>query len=242
MTSPMPVLVAAHHEVAGPGAAVARALLREVARQGVPVHPDPVGVMAARVVQGYRAQGATVVVVPLAVAGGYRAPAFLQGLDAGEGVALAPCLGPDPRLVELLAERLDLAGALPRDAVVVAGGGPDDGDGRDRLAAGLRLLRQGPVTVAGRSTRAAVFAARAAGARRVAVASVHLGAGTGHELLERVSGADVVTAPVGRDARLVGALLDRYREARCAVDVPMEPAVVLGATGGPGPTALTPVV
>ena len=58
----------------------------------------------------------------------------------------------------------------------------------------------------------AVAGARAAGASRVVVASYLLAPGFFHDRL-LTAGADVVTAPLAPDDRLVAVVLDRYRAA-----------------------------
>jgi sirohydrochlorin ferrochelatase len=71
----------------------------------------------------------------------------------------------------------------------------------------------------------AVAAARATGAERVVVASYLLAPGHFHSRLAE-AGADVVTAPLAPDRRLVEVVLDRYAAA----------AAALGASA-PGTTA-----
>ncbi|WP_435738097.1 CbiX/SirB N-terminal domain-containing protein [Cellulosimicrobium sp. PMB13] len=185
------------------------------------------------------------VVVPLLLSGGFHV-----GVDVAESVAdrgpgtgraaAATPLGPDERLVDLLADRLAEAGVRPHDAVVIAAAGSSrPGAARDveRLAAGLRARHAGPVTVgygamAKPSVPDAVAAARASFAPapgpgapttrgeapssgtvpRVVVAAYLLAPGFFYDrVLE--AGADVVTAPLAPDARLTAIVLDRYAEA-----------------------------
>lgn len=173
------------------------------------------------------AQPGDAVVVPLLLSGGFHVSVDVaaavedRGPGAGRATAATP-LGPDPRLVDLLVERLAEAGLRPDDAVVVAAAGSSrPGATRDveELAAGLREHVSGPVTVgygamAKPSVPDSVAAARvdlAAGAR-VVVAAHLLAPGFFYDrVLE--AGADVVTAPLAPDARLTAVVLDRYAAA-----------------------------
>jgi sirohydrochlorin ferrochelatase len=173
------------------------------------------------------AQPEDAVVVPLLLSGGFHVSVDVaaavedRGPGAGRATAATP-LGPDPRLVDLLVERLAEAGLRPDDAVVVAAAGSSrPGAARDveELAAGLRERVSGPVTVgygamAKPSVPDSVAAARvdlAAGAR-VVVAAYLLAPGFFYDrVLE--AGADVVTAPLAPDARLTAVVLDRYAAA-----------------------------
>ena len=74
--------------------------------------------------------GRAAVVVPLLLSGGYHVHVDIAGAVAGsaDAVAARP-LGPDPRLVEVLRDRLGAAGADRRDpatAVVLAAAGSSD--------------------------------------------------------------------------------------------------------------------
>jgi len=174
------------------------------------------------------------VVVPLLLSGGFHV-----GVDVAESVvdrgpgagraAAAPALGPDPRLVDLLADRLAEAGVRSDDAVVVAAAGSSrPGAARDveELAAGLRERRPGSVSVgygamARPSVPDAVAAARAdlAPGGRVVVAAYLLAPGFFYDrVLE--AGADVVTAPLAPDARLTAIVLDRYADTAAALPTP----------------------
>lgn len=173
------------------------------------------------------AQPGDAVVVPLLLSGGFHVSVDVaaavedRGPGAGRATAATP-LGPDPRLVDLLVERLAEAGLRPDDVVVVAAAGSSrPGAARDveELAAGLRERVSGPVTVgygamAKPSVPDSVAAARvdlAAGAR-VVVAAYLLAPGFFYDrVLE--AGADVVTAPLAPDARLTAVVLDRYAAA-----------------------------
>lgn len=222
------ILVGCSHGTADPdGRATILAILARMAeaRPDLDVREAFVDVQqpeVADVVRHAVEGGAPVVVVPLLLSAGYHVHVDIAAAVepwGGRAVA-ARALGPDPRLVELLDERLDLAGALPDDAVVLAAAGSSDARATadvERVAAELARRRRGPVTVGYGSAAhprvpAAVAAARAAGARRVAIASYLLAPGFFHDRL-RLAGADVVSRPLGADARVVGTALDRWAEA-----------------------------
>ena len=167
------------------------------------------------------------VVVPLLLSAGFHVAVDVaaavedRGPGTGSAAAATP-LGPDPRLVALLADRLAEAGVRPDDAVVVAAAGSSrPGAARDveTLAAGLRERHAGPVTVgygamAEPTVPDAVAAARAALApgARVVVAAYLLAPGFFYDRV-LAAGADVVTAPLAPDPRLTAIVLDRYAEA-----------------------------
>ncbi|MFF3065511.1 sirohydrochlorin chelatase [Oerskovia sp. NPDC057915] len=124
-------------------------------------------------------QGGAAVVVPLLLSTGFHvnvditeavSPAH-EGRGPQHGPATAArALGPDPRLAEILADRLAEAGVRPHDAVVLAAAGSSKaGAARDveAVAEFLRAHHDGPVTVgfgamATPSVRDAVAAAREA--------------------------------------------------------------------------------
>lgn len=174
------------------------------------------------------------VVVPLLLSAGFHTHVDIARAVAGvPGAAASGTLGPDERVVAVLVDRLHEARARPGDAVVLAAAGSSDARASsavETVADGLRhRWPGGPVTVgygsAARPTVAeAVAAARAglAGAGRVVAASYLLAPGFFHDRVVR-AGADVVTAPLAPDDRLVDVVLDRYD---CAV----------AAATGPCPT------
>lgn len=241
-----PVLIGCSHGTNDPtGRQVVRRILDDVraARPGLDVREAFVDVqqpeVADVVASVVTADDGDAVVVPLLLSGGYHvevdiaeAVAAHDG-PAGRAVATPP-LGPDHRLVDLLAHRLTEAGVRPHDAVVVAAAGSSrSGAARDveAVAAGLRERHPGPVTVgygakAQPSVADAVASARAALAegaqpdddapsRRVMVAAYLLAPGYFYDrLLE--TGADLVTEPLGADPRLTAIVLDRYDSAAAA--------------------------
>ncbi len=156
------------------------------------------------------------VVVPLLLSTGFHVSQDIGDAVAGTtAVATAP-LGPDPRLADVLAQRLAEAGALPDDAVVLAVAGTRDERGREQAHAMGALLadRLGRdvtvsfVAAASPSVPDAVAQARVAGGR-VAVASYLLAPGYFHGLLAG-AGADVVAAPLGDHPLLADVVRDRY--------------------------------
>ncbi|MHA7135162.1 sirohydrochlorin chelatase [Oerskovia turbata] len=129
--------------------------------------------------------GGAAVVVPLLLSTGFHvnvditeavSPAH-EGRGPQHGPAVAAgALGPDPRLAQILADRLAQAGVRPHDAVVLAAAGSSKaGAARDveAVAEHLRARHDGPVTVgfgamATPSVRDAVAAARETLAARTA--------------------------------------------------------------------------
>jgi sirohydrochlorin ferrochelatase len=223
-----PVLVACGHGTRDPAgrqavaalvAAVADALPGvEVRESYVDVHGPVVGEVVASL--PHRTGGARAgVVVPLLLAAGYHVRVDLaEAVRARPDVVVAPALGPDDRLVEVVLDRVGPLG--PADAVVLAPAGSSDeraqADSREvarRL--GVRLGREVVVGYAAGpspSVPEVVAAARAAGAQRVVVASYLLAPGFFQDRL-RAAGADVVTGPLLPDPRVVDVVVDRYRAA-----------------------------
>ncbi|MCC2308218.1 sirohydrochlorin chelatase [Cellulomonas chengniuliangii] len=198
------------------------------ARPGLDVREAFVDVQEPRVDSVVRAasdEGRDVVVVPLLLSAGFHVHVDIAAAVAAPRAVAAHALGPDPRLVEVLARRLRGAGAGAGDAVVLAAAGSSDPRAARDVEAVVARLRSawtaGPVTVgygAGCAPRVpeAVAAARLAGARRVVLASYLLAPGYFHgRLLE--AGADVVAAPLVGDGALVDVVLDRFDEASRAL-------------------------
>lgn len=145
-----------------------------------------------------------VVVVPLLLSSGYHQRSDIAGAARAAGVPVAAPLGPDPRLVGPLADRLAEAGAPGRVPVVLAAAGS-----RDRRA--LADIRQQAALLAAHR-RAPVVAAFASAARPtvdeavsflasltgepVAVAAYLLAPGLFHDRL-RLSAGRWVSAPIG---------------------------------------------
>lgn len=166
------------------------------------------------------AAGGRAVVVPLLLSGGFHVHVDIAAAVAGRPAVATVPLGPDPRLVQVLTDRLTSAGAGPDDAIVLAAAGSTDPRAAvavEEVASALRAAWSGgPITVgygSGATPRvgAAIRAARGAGARRVVVASYLLAPGFFLDRLQQ-AGADVVTAPLAPDPRLVAIVLDRYSD------------------------------
>jgi len=224
-----PVLVGCSHGTDNPGGRAAiRAILDGVrlARPDLDVRDAFVDVQrpaVAEVVATAVAEVGAAVVVPLLLSAGYHVHVDIEAAVAGKAAGAAPALGPDPRLVAILLDRLRAAGIGPSDAVVLAAAGSTDARAAvavESIAAALRSSAlvagqaMGPVTIgygAGATPRVpdAVAAARAGGAARVVVAAYLLAPGFFHDRL-LAAGADVVTAPLAPDPRLVEIVLERY--------------------------------
>jgi sirohydrochlorin ferrochelatase len=226
-----PVLVACAHGTRNP---TGRRLIAELTLAARRLRPGLVTTAAfvdvqpptvVDVVATLAAEGRAAVVVPLLLSGGYHVHVDIAGaVVAHPGAVAAPPLGPDERLVEVLADRLLEAAADPADegtAVVLAAAGSSDPRAVadvEHTAVLLQRGRAGPVTcgygsAATPSVPDAVAAARAAGASRVVVAAYLLAPGHFAGKLAD-AGADAVTAPLLPDDRVAAVLLDRYDAAR----------------------------
>jgi sirohydrochlorin ferrochelatase len=222
-----PVLIACAHGTRNP---TGRRLVAELALAARSLRPglettaafvDVQPPTVVDVVAGLSAAGRPAVVVPLLLSGGYHVHVDIAGAVAGAaGTVAARPLGPDPRLVEVLHDRLVSAGADPRDprtAVVLAAAGSSDVRAVADVESTADLLQRtwaGPVTTGYGSAATptvpdAVAAARRAGAQGVVVASYLLAPGHFHDKLAG-AGADVVTTPLLPDDRIAAVLLDRY--------------------------------
>jgi sirohydrochlorin ferrochelatase len=169
------------------------------------------------------------ILVPLLLASGYHDRVDLPAAIAAArpGTAHAPVLGPDPLLAVALADRLREAGAGPGDAVVLAGAGSSDPDALASVPVQAGLLateltrrdgRPATVTVgfgsAGSPTvAAAVAAARAAGAARVAIAPYLLAPGFFADRLAD-AGADLVADVLGPHPAVIELIVRRAASTR----------------------------
>jgi sirohydrochlorin ferrochelatase len=233
----LPVLVACAHGTRNP---TGRRLIAELALAARRLRPGLVTTAAfvdvqpptvVDVVAGLADEGRAAIVVPLLLSGGYHVHVDIAGAVAGRANTLAARpLGPDPRLVAVLADRLVESGADPEDprtAVVLAAAGSSDPRSVADVENTATLLQRGwagPVTpgygsAASPTVPDAVLAARRHGAERVVIASYLLAPGHFHDKLAG-AGADVITAPLLPDERIAAVLLDRYD------------AAVNGPTGG----------
>ena len=229
--SAAPVLVACAHGTRNPAG---RRLIAELALAARDLRPGLVTTAAfvdvqpptvVDVVAELSSAGRPAVVVPLLLSGGYHVHVDIAGAVArSAGAVAAPPLGPDPRLVGVLRDRLVQAGADPDDpttAVVLAAAGSSDVRAVADVESTATLLQHswaGPVTTGYGSAATprvpdAVAAARQAGAHHVVVAAYLLAPGHFHDKLAG-AGADAVTAPLLPDHRIAVVLLDRYDAAR----------------------------
>jgi sirohydrochlorin ferrochelatase len=199
---------------------------------GVPVRVGYVDVRAPTVADAVAALGpgpdggpGGLVVVPAFLASGYHVrtdlPAQLAACGAvGGRVAVTPALGPDPLVVRAAARRLAAAGWRPGDAVVLAAAGSSDPAALAEVRAAARTLavevgrrvRVGFAATAVPRVDALVAELRAAGERRIAVASWLLAPGLFHTRLAS-AGADVVAAPLGAHPDVVATVVARYGSA-----------------------------
>jgi sirohydrochlorin ferrochelatase len=222
-----PVLVGCSH---GTDSVAGRAAIRSVLDGVRRAHPaldvreafvDVQQPEVADVVGGALADVGEAVVVPLLLSAGYHVHVDIAEAVAPPGAAASGALGPDRRLADILFDRLADAGAGPGDTVVLAAAGSTDARAADAVEEVARQVREvwrhGPVVIgygagAQPSVPVAVAAARADGARRVVIASYLLAPGFFHDRL-LAAGADVVTAPLAPDDRLVPVVVDRFRAA-----------------------------
>ena len=231
--TPAPALVAASHGTSSADGRTAVAALVDAVRRAAPrvaVEDAFVDVQqpdVASVLDRLGDAHATVV-VPLLLSAGYHVHVDLaREVAQGAGApVLGSALGPDDRLVEVLAERLAEAGLRGDDRVVLAAAGSSDVRAVDdcrvvgrRLAARLgRPVAVGFLSAARPGLVDAIARTRATHpVSRVVVSSYLLAPGYFHDLAV-AAGGDVTTAPVLRadaapPASLVALVLDRYAEA-----------------------------
>ena len=227
---PLPVLIGCSHGTADPeGRAAIRALLQQVRRTAatlgcaeidvvesfVDVQHPQIGEVVASVLH---TAAAGAVVVPLLLSGGFHVHVDIAAAVGGTGmraVASRP-LGPDPRLVQILLERIKEAGVDEARAVVIAAAGSSDPRaGRDveAVAAALAQQRSGPVSVGyGAMASPTVDEAVDAAGPLAAAASYLLAPGHFHGRV-RAAGAAVVTRPLAPHPLLAEIVLDRYAAA-----------------------------
>lgn len=147
------------------------------------------------------------VLVPLLLSTGYHVTVDMQQAAAASPrrTRVAAALGPDPRLAEILRQRLVQAGAVPGDDVIILGaaGSSTPGAVADvRTTARLLSEKIGTgVTDAylsfarPRVTEAVEQARQRCPGRRIVIASYLLAPGYFHRLMGR-QGADLVTEPL----------------------------------------------
>jgi sirohydrochlorin ferrochelatase len=208
MTSEPPVLVAASHGTASPeGQAAVADLVAAVAarRPDVDVRPAYVDVQQPdpRTVLADLPEGREARLVPLLLSAGYHVFVDLaEAADTNRDTTLADALGPDPRLTELLARRLESAGLRDDDVVVLGAAGssePSAVKDCEAVASALGDRIGRPVSAAYLSAASPRLGITVAAQRvpdhRVVVAAYLLAPGYFADLAAG-SGADVVTDPL----------------------------------------------
>ena len=224
---PAPALIAISHGTASPAGQAAVAALVEAVAAALPdVHvllghvdvqqPDVAASLAAL------APDERAVIVPLLLSAGYHVRIDLREQSAGHDVAISPALGPDPRLVEVLAARLAAVEPAAEDAVVLAVAGSSDDRANEDCRATARMLAErldrdvsvGFLAAAEPRLGPAVRAARD-GDRRAVVANYLLAPGYFHDLAVRLADGSPVARPLLDDdppaQPLVDLVVDRYR-------------------------------
>jgi len=227
-------LVAASHGTSSPaGQAVIRGLVEAVAqrRPDLAVREAFVDVQQPDVPTVLAGLAEETRVVPLLLSAGYHVHVDLaEAAAASEQVSVTRALGPDQRLVKVLARRLQQAGLRRGDRVVLASAGSTDPRAVADCEATARMLARylgmdvatGYISAAQPGLGSAVAAERACIARRrlagrharVIVASYLLAPGY-FASLAAGCGADIVALPLlvpGDEppAELVGLVLDRF--------------------------------
>ncbi len=176
------------------------------------------------------------VVVPMLLTSAYHGRVDLPGVLASvpRPVRLAPVLGPDPVLVDALAYRLsDWDGVAGADGVALIAAGTSEAAARstvDETAASLgrRLgvsCMVGYASAADPTVGEAVLALRAAGSRRILVASYFLACGLLYSAAAESAlraGAVAVAAPLGGTDELVRLVMTRAR-AGCSAGATLGP-------------------
>ncbi len=149
------------------------------------------------------------VVVPMLLARGYHLAIDLPA--AAPGAIVADPIGPDPRIAQILADRLTVAGWQEGSPVVLAGAGSSDPRGiadvrmaAEQLGAVLRVEVTPAFVGAGEPALSAV--------EPLAVASYLLAPGHFADLVADC-GAPVISAPIGADPRLAELVMRRYDDA-----------------------------
>lgn len=215
--APAPALIACSHGTASPdGQAAVAGLVAAVAaaRPDLEVtgafvdvqQPDPAAVLAT-LPPDRKAR-----LVPLLLSAGYHVFVDLRDVaDARPHTEVAPALGPDPRLVDVLHRRLLAAGLCDRDRVVLAAAGSSDARAVSDCAATARALS----ALVG-STVTAAYLSATAPQLADAVAAQHDSAPRGGSTRPRVVVATYLLAP-GHFADLAAA---------CGADVVTPPLLL----------------
>lgn len=174
--------------------------------------------------------GVPTVVVPAFLARGFHVihDVGQACINAPGPVVQTPHLGAEPEVVRALVQRLAEAGAMGTfgaDAVILGAAGSSDESSLAEtraLAETLSGLLRLPVTAGFASTTSptvteAVAAARAAGHRRIAVATHLLAPGFFANRLA-AAGGDIVSEPLGAHPEIIDLMVRRYLENRTIID------------------------
>ncbi|MEU1971341.1 CbiX/SirB N-terminal domain-containing protein [Microbacterium sp. NPDC019599] len=164
-----------------------------------------------------------VVIVPLLLSAGYHVRVDLAQQSAGrDGVVIAPALGPDGRLVEALAARLEPLAPAAEDEIVLAVAGSSDDRANEDCRTIARMLGDqlgreisvGFLAAADPRLGEAVATARGAASGRIIVANYLLAPGFFHDLAVRLAHEAPVARPLLDDdepaTALVDLVVDRY--------------------------------
>jgi sirohydrochlorin ferrochelatase len=147
------------------------------------------------------------VVVPLLLSTGYHVLVDVAEAVAGTGALVSAPLGPDPRLVEVLADRI----TEPTDAVVLAAAGSSEPRSRADVVSVAEQLNAdvGYAAGSGPLVPDVVVALRRAGADHVTIVTYLLADGLFYRTLRR-AGADLVTAPLVTSPVIADLVLSRF--------------------------------
>ena len=172
-----------------------------------------------------RELGIAGVVVPYLLAGGYHVHVDIaNAVRSRPDVVAALPLGPDPRLISIVRDRVAEAAVHPTATLVLAAAGSSDERSQadtERTLGALRLAWDGPVRLGYAAGVEPTVAQAVEAARRfgegeedgdVAVVSYLLSPGFFQDRLCE-AGADHVTDPLAPDDRLIDIIADRYRDA-----------------------------
>ncbi|WP_017586551.1 sirohydrochlorin chelatase [Nocardiopsis ganjiahuensis] len=232
-TARVPTLLLVLHGTRSPrGTAIAHSLALRVAE----VTHRPTRLAFADVTRPTVTEVAATTPGPLVVVPAFLATGYHVRTDIPHQLALAgradavitPALGEHPALMSTALRRLTQAGYQSGDALILACAGTSDPHAQTELDQAARRLSHhtgGPVHLAYAATSAPTVAdkvteLRAAGHRRVSVATWLLAPGLFHDRLT-ASGADAVAAPLCPDPAIAHAVADHYL--RAAVPHPAHP-------------------
>ncbi|MGL6236708.1 MAG: sirohydrochlorin chelatase [Segniliparus sp.] len=215
------LLIVAHGTRRAEGVAMLQELRGEVARRlpWTEVRLAFVDVLGPTPEEALRELPGRVVIVPAFLASGYHVRTDLPRQvrrSAHQNAVIAPALGPDPVLAEVLAERLRAAGWDGSGQVVLAVAGTNDSSAQAENRTTLRQLEEELAatvrlgTIAQGAPRVDTVVEECAGP--VFVAQYLLADGFfSRKLAELAAGARGIAAPLGTHPLVVDLLVRRYR-------------------------------